>query len=319
MRIDPAIKALQADCHLQRQPQAAMIATADAWRARPEVSLAIAELQRFGEGAPLEGCPTLEAMFTGPDAAGDFAASLRRDFVEVLEREPFGQPAMRHGFDGSTSTLLLARSGRAQLILHAREPGGCTFDAASFSDALRYDAVLGGEAQARIVRRTLGPEAKKRPFHEEAIALKSGVRLALDLGSEALQVVSIARRLVTLRLHRFAAKLGPTREYRLCDGALLQQAAGDIRTSRHEMMLALLGRMEVAEAAPLMAEIALEDGDSSFRWQALRECLALETATGFRTLTALAQRLDDPLASPAGALRAQLVEAHPQLLSVETH
>jgi hypothetical protein len=83
------------------------------------------------------------------------------------------------------------------------------------------------------------------------------------------------------------------------------------------MMLALLGRMDVAEAAPLMAELALEDSDSSLRWQSLRECLALDTATGFLALAALARRPHDPLAGPAGALRAQLVEAHPQLLSLE--
>ena len=49
-----------------------------------------------------------------------------------------------------------------------------------------------------------------------------------------------------------------------------------------------------------------------------RECLALDTAAGFRALATLARLADDPLACPAGALRAQLVEAHPQLLSLET-
>jgi hypothetical protein len=224
---------------------------------------------------------------------------------------------MRHGFDGCASTLLLARSGRAQLILQAREPGEVAFTSASFSDALRYEAVLAGEAQARIVRPTLGRAARERPFHHEVLNLRAGTRLALDLSSEALQVLATCGRLVSLRLHRFAAEPEPSREYSLADGTLLQQSAGSIRTSRHEMMLALLGRMEVAAAAPLMAELALEEGDSSLRWQALRECLALDTAAGFRALVALARRPDDPLAGPAGALRAQLVEAHPQLLSLE--
>src|SRR5690606_11764647 len=142
MRIDPAIAALRADRRLQRRAQAAMIATCDNWRADPAAAGAVAELDRFGAGAPLEACPALEAVFTGPDAAPERTAALCRHFVAALEAEPFGQPAMRHGFDGSASTLLLARSGRAQLILQAWEPGEAAFTSVSFRDALRYEAVL---------------------------------------------------------------------------------------------------------------------------------------------------------------------------------
>ncbi len=318
MRIDPMIAALQADPRLQRRTQARMVATMEAWRADPAVAPAVAELERFGAGAPLEACPALEALFTGAQAAPELAAGLCRLVAAALVEEPWGHPAMRHGYDGAASTLLLARSGRAQLILHAREPGAADFTTVSFSDVLRYEAVLAGEAQARIVRSTLGPGARERPFHQEVLTLGAGTQIALDLTSEALQVIVTTRRLVSLRLQRFAAEAEPSREYRLADGALLHQAAGDIRTSRQEMMLALLGRMEAGEAAPLMAEMALEEGDTSLRWQALRECLALDTATGFRALVTLARRADDPLAAPAGALRAQLVEAHPQLLLLET-
>ena len=108
----------------------------------------------------------------------------------------------------------------------------------------------------------------------------------------------------------------PTREYDFATGALLRQAAGDVRASRHEAMLALLGRMGRAEAAPVMAAIAREPGDDSLRWQALRECLALDTAAGFAALCEVARAPDDPLAEPAGALRAQLLEAHPGLCSL---
>lgn len=52
------------------------------------------------------------------------------------------------------------------------------------------------------------------------------------------------------------------------------------------------------------------------RWQALRECLGLDSGAGFAALTGIAQRSDDPLAAPAGALRAQLLEAYPQLAEV---
>ena len=107
------------------------------------------------------------------------------------------------------------------------------------------------------------------------------------------------------------------REYALADGALLQQAAGDIRHSRHEMMVALLGRMKRREAAPLLAEIVVEEGADSLRGEALREALALDTAHGFAALCRVARSPLDPLAAPAGALRGQLIEAHPRLRAFE--
>jgi len=318
MHINPAIAALQADRGPQRRAQSAMFAACAAWRTDPGVTAAFAEMERFGAGAPLEACPALEALFTGPDAAPALAEALCRHFAEALPAEPFGHPPFRHSFDGALATLVLARSGRAQLILQAREPGEAAFTSVSFSDALRYEAVLAGAARARIVRRTLGPAAESRPFHTEALELAPGTRLALDRASEALQVLATHRRLVSLRLQRSAAEPEPSREHDLATGALIHQAAGNVRTSRQEMMLALLGRMEVGKAAPLMAEMALEEGDASLRWQALRECLALDTGTGFAALVAIARRAGDPLAAPAGALRAQLVEAHPPLLALET-
>lgn len=313
MRIDPAIAAMRRDPALQRRAQAAMAAAGDEWRREPAVAVMLAELERFGAGEPLETCPALDAAFIDREAAGDLAASLCGHFAGLLAQEPFGHPPFRHGFDGKVSTLLLASAGRAQLILHAREPGSYDHTSAGFSDALRYEAVLAGSAHARIVR--LG--GMPATISTESLKLAPSARLALDLSCEALQVLRVERRLVALRLHRLDAAPRPSREYSLGDGALLHQAASDIRTSRQEMMLALLGRMERREAAPEIAALAREPGDDSLRWQALRECLALDTAEGFRALRDVARCAGDPLAAPAGALRAQLVEAHPQLLALE--
>ena len=62
--------------------------------------------------------------------------------------------------------------------------------------------------------------------------------------------------------------------------------------------------------------MAEEAGSPHLRWQALRECLGLDSAIGFAALSAIARRSVDPLAVPAGALRAQLLEAYPQLAEV---
>lgn len=309
MRIDPAIAALQRDRALQRRAQAVTAAAGDAWRARPEVRAMLAEFARYGEGAPLESCPKLLALLTDDGAAVAATAALLRALCAALAAEPFGHPPFRHGHDRGTSTLLLARHGRALLVLHAAEPGHRRFEVVGFSDGERREAVLAGAARARIVRR----QGRFGRFAERPLALAPGLRLALDLREEALQVLMVERRLVALRLQRSAPRPGPSCEYDLATGALLRQAAGDIRASRHEAMLALLGRMRRVEAAPLMAAIAREPGDDSLRWQALRECLALDTAAGFRALGDVADSGDDPLVAPASALRAQLSAAHPEL------
>jgi hypothetical protein len=314
MRIDPAIAAMRRDSALQRRAQAAMKAAGDEWRREPRVAAALGDLERFGAGAPLEACPALDAIFTLGAEPQELTASLCRRVAAVLEREPFAHPTFRHGFDGSVSTLLLAATGRAQLILQAREPGRCDHDSAGYSDAMLYEAVLAGAADARVARLAGMPDGG---IATRSIKLLPGTRLALDLSAEAFQVLRVERRLVSLRLHRNDAAPRPSRCHAMTDGTLLQQAAGDIGTSRQEMMLAVLGRMERREAAPVMAAIARGPGDDSLRWQALRECLALDTVHGIRALAAVARTAGDPLVATAGALRAQLVEAHPQLLALE--
>lgn len=315
MRIDPAIKALQRDPALQRRAQHALIASCKAWRSEAPVATLIDELERFGAGSSLDQCPALDACFTGDGPGGELIEGLLDRMSAGLACEPFAQPPFRHAFDGNVSSLLLARSGRAQLVLHSREPGNWSTDSASFSDAQRFEAVLAGSATAQILRRAIPPG--DRPLDVEDIVLARGARLALALGEQALHITRVEQRLVCLRLHRFAADAAPTRCHALADGRLLHQSAGDMASSRQEMMLAILGRMKRTDAAPEMAALALGPGDTALRWQALRECLALDSGAGFVALSTVARRADDSLCESAGALRAQLVELYPELLQLE--
>ncbi len=291
-----------------------MVATFERWCSLPEVAPVLSELERYGEGEPLAACPALRTLFADRHSAPTFVGALVRHFCRTLADEPFGHPPLRHGYERGTSTLLLARRGRAHLVLHAREPGRRTFGSVTLSDGERREAVIGGLARARVVSRADSAE----PFAINSRVLCPGSRLALDLAREALQVLAAERRLVSLRLDRAAERPGPVREYALGQGALLRQASGDIRASRHEAMLAVLGRMNCREAVPVLAAIAAEDGADSLRWQALREALALDTASGFGALCAVARAAPDPLAAPATALRDRLAKAHPSLLSLET-
>lgn len=316
MEMNPFIAALRTDRGPQRKAQTAMEAARVAWRAESGGEQLAEELSRFGEGAPLEMCPLLEAMFTEAGEAERLMALLVRHYCAALKANPIGHPPFRHGFDGAAGTLLLARSGRAQLMIQAREPGRLDHRAYTFSDASRYDAVLAGEAQARIVRaRPAGGTAVQ--FDCEAISLRGGERIALDAASETLVIDSVYRRLVVLRLMRNAAESEPGREYDARSGALLSHSAGTIATSRQEMIVALLGRMGRTDAASEMGRLAMGQGDRSLRWQALRECLALDSAEGFAALGDMARAANDPLAANAGALRAQLLETYPQFAELE--
>ncbi len=256
-------------------------------------------------------------MFTQVGEAERLMALLVRHYCAALAANPIGHPPFRHGFDGAAGTLLLARSGRAQLMIQAREPGRLDHRAYTFSDASRFDAVLAGEGQGRIVRaRPAGGSAVQ--FDCEALSLRGGERIALDSASETLVIDAVERRLVVLRLMRSAAEPEPGREYDAASGALLSQSAGTLATSRQEMIVTLLGRMGRTEAAPEMARLATGQGDTSLRWQALRECLALDSATGFAALSEVARASDDPLAANAGALRAQLLETYPEFAELES-
>ena len=315
MQVHPYIAALRGNRAPQRQAQDAMKAAIVAWQAEPGVAAMLADFTRCGLGAPLEDCLALEALFDGSGQAEVLMAALTRHFCSALKAAPLGHPPFRNGYDGRSGTMLLGKVGRAQLVLQAREPGEITAPCATFTDILRYDAVLAGEAQGRILR-IHGPHEQVR-FSEEPITLRQGVHLAFDCNRETMLAERVTRRLVTLRLLQSPELPQPGREYCRETGQMIHQSAGTLASSRREMMAALLGRMERREAAPTLARMALDEPEQSLRWQALRECLALDAAEGFAALEAIARNQNDALAHPAGALRAQLLEQHPELATME--
>lgn len=315
MRVHPAIAALRSDRAPQRHAQAAMAAALNGWRAEPEARPVLAQLKDFGAGARLEQCPALDALFTGQGGAEALVASLVSHFCAGIAANPLAHPPFRNGFDGKVSSLLIASAGHARLLLLAREPGDYAFSSVTFFDDLRYEAVLAGQASAAVLR-IHGPAEQVR-FAEEPLSLQRGVRLGLDCASEALRVRHVERRLVTLCLVQGCAQPNPAREYDRATGRLLHMSAGSLATSRREMMAALLGRMQRRDAAPVLAGMVEREYDRSLRWQALRECLALDTATGFAALTRIARNPADSLYAEAAALHARLLEDYPQLAQVE--
>jgi hypothetical protein len=329
MQIRAELAALRGDDSPQRRAQAALMVTMDRWRAEPQPAAVLAELACFEAGLAIADCPALAALFTPGDPAGaQLVSSLVAAMMAELSADPLGHVPMRHSTDGTTSTLLIGQAGLATLTLVAIDAVGLARSPApvtiNYAPGEAWERVLGGSARAEMVTcvvndglPTIPAETADAVLEREPLELAPGVCLARDCRREALLLHGVAGRLVTLRLHRRRQGHDPVREYDLASGKLLHRAAASPAESRHELMISLLGRMGRTDAAPLLASMALGGDPDGLRWQALRESIGLDTATGFGALSTLARRREDTLATPAGALRAQLLESWPQLAALE--
>jgi len=321
VEIHAELQALRDDDAPQRHAQAELIALAEAWRARPAAARVLDALARFDGAGPLADSPPLAALF---DPAAPDARDLVDAFVAMtlgaMRRLPLGHPAFRHVAEASFAVLQLGRAGNStlSLVTHdgaalAARPAPVTAD---FAPIDTWDRVLAGTGRADLIEcRAL--DDQRADLAVRSLALGPDTVLARRAGRDVLQLRAVDGLMVTLRLQRRIAGAGATREYALADGALVHLAAGNPNDSRRELMMALLGRMGRADAAPLLADLAREPGSDSLRWQALREALALDTASGFAALVDVARSPGDALAPAAGALRAQLVEQWPQLAEIE--
>lgn len=319
MRVAPTIAALRGDCASQRHAQDALERAAQAWRDAPAVAAFLRDMERYGQGAPFADCPSLAALTADLAAArraiGDLAVRTSR----ALAAHPLAHVPFRHQLGEGFAVLQLARSGRAMLSLIRYAPPPPAAAAPPYSvcltDGERHELCLAGRAEARRVTVASGCEARANLAFAD-LPLAPGAAHAFAGRGETKIVDRIVRPLTLLRLFRQAVAPLPSLEYRLADGALLHRAAGECEESRSELMLALLGRMERRDAVPAMLGLVRE-GSDSLRWQALRECLALDSAAGFRELARIARDRADPLHAPAAALHADLAARHPGLAQLE--
>lgn len=317
MHIRPELWALRGDDTPQRQAQSALREVYEHWRTAGMGRQAEAEVAHFGNGAALEDLPLLSALFAPDDeSVFQFTGDLIGPLIERMAAAPLSQMPLRYSTDETFSSLLIARHGTATLVLQAIDGVGLarrpTPVSAAFPPRETLERVLAGTAEAIRVR-ALGLRPAGADLACEHIALEPG-SICHRFGTAETQLLRrVPTQLVTLKLQRRTNSIAVTHEYRLSDGQLIHQAAGSPRDSRLELSAALLGQMGRSDAAPLLAAMAEERGSTALRWQALRECLALDSAAGFAVLCRVSQDAEDPLAAPAGALRAQLLETYPQL------
>jgi hypothetical protein len=317
MIIHPELRALRADDGPQRAAQDAMVERVSVWREQPGVMALLDAVKAFASGGWEQSPDVLTRLFGEDDApARDLASDLVRVVTGALADNPLGHVPFRHFSDDTLATLQLAKAGDTALSLVAIDGAGLAKRAAAttadFSPSEVWERVLAGEARAVVIDRGVtGPDRAELAVSHRT--LRPGSLIVRDARSRHVRLDRVEGCLVSLRLQRRLPHGGPTREYALADGKLVHQAAGNPQDSRTELMMALLGRMGRTDAAPHLAGIACEAGSTALRWQALRECLSLDTAAGFGALSEVAQRPGDELAAAAGALRSQLIEAYPQL------
>lgn len=316
MRIDPAVRALRCNSASQRAQSALERAKAE-WREDDRNRVIFEQLIRFGQGDDLARCPALHRLLVQPGKAAAMTDHLVAKMLPEMAAHPLGQIPFRHQYSGGIATIQLAVAGQAalSLVMYERCSGKARVQTVCFTDSERYEIALAGAGRLQIVSRT-NRSSGLAQISCRPMDFAAGQSLSMCGRSTAKFIEQVDHRLIILRLSRTAAAPWPSQEFRLSDGALVHQACADRRASRHEMMLLLLGRMGRRDAAPVMAQMA-RDGSDHVRWQALRECLALDTAQGFAALCAVARDPQDSLSANAGALHAQLINAHPRLALFE--
>ncbi|MXP13699.1 hypothetical protein GRI44_02885 [Altererythrobacter confluentis] len=317
MRIDPIVRALRSEPAPQRKAQTQLLKARSQWQKSDRNRAILADLTKYGSGCDLRDCASLDALFSHVGPARIFAASLENTLVPVLAEHPLGHVPFRHQYAGSMAIIQIAAHASAalSLVLYEQTDTAALPTTVCFTDSDRHEMALAGSAHMQHVCWTAASEVdaklSSRPF-----VFAKGDALSLAGIHETKQVLQVDGSLVVLRLSRTAPTPLPSVEFRLSDGALVHQASGDRRDSRHELMLALLGKMGRVDAAPVLAEMTV-NGSDALRWQALRECLALNTASGFAALSALSRKPGDSLAADAAALKHALVTAHPALARME--
>jgi hypothetical protein len=280
-------------------PQPRCDAALAAWRARPEVAAIMAALARYDAGDALEDIPALSLLTRDHDAARVLVGGLTTMLIDALRAEPLAQLPLGHSAAPGMARLRLASAGRATLTLAAYTRRAHSLPkSVLFEDCAVHELVVAGAGRA-----ALHSIADGRLVSEER-ALAPGTRLTRDGPDAARQIIAVTQPLLMLQLTHEPLHPAPSREVALADGRLLKTISGCKRTSQQLMALAVLGALGHRAA------------DRDLRWEALRQCLALDAARGMTLLAALTGDGDDALAAPAAALHHQLLARRPDLAAL---
>ena len=310
LQVHPDIARLRSNGALQPRTDAALTQ----WRnTRP--AIAVTEgLAQFHQGAALADVPFLARLMRDHATAQAFAEALVTPFLAALQAEPLAQLPLGHSSGLGMARLRIATHGRAGLTLLAIARRARALPVSVlFEDCEAHEIILAGEGEAAVHRR----EAER--LATEAQACKPGTRFDRHGADAARQIIAVTRPLVEMQLTREAVHRRPSQEIALADGALLKVISASKASSQHMMALGVLGALEHHAALHPMARLAKDvAADRDVRWEALRQCLALDAGQGLAVLAALADDPGDVLNAPAASLQRQLMATLPDLAAVLT-
>ena len=314
MFVRDELKALRGDDREARTHRVAMEEALEDCRREPRLAAVLEELLRYGEGGDFAHCPALVALFEHTRAARDILRPLIGRLTALHRAYPLAQLAFRHRSQAGAHVLQIAAKARATLSLVLQDAAAFSeLPIATFVDAEQREMVLAGKASACL----FAIEAEDRgrvTLSSVRTELQSGARMKCTGPRQSRLIQPSHDSLLTLRLARAAGSPGPTRRVDVRSGRIVHRASGNATDSRAELAMLLLGRMGRSDALPVLAA-RTRTGDAQLRWQALRQCLALDAATGLSLLERIAKDHADPLCQAARALLAQLQRERPSLLS----
>ena len=315
MHIDPALGEFAGDSRAQAAAQDHVLAARAEWQARPQVARVLADCRTLRDTGDFGRCSVLDALIH-EGAAQEFVAHFLSAMLAAWRDRPLAQLPFRHSYAAGQGVIHIHRDGPVTLALMlversaAEEPRSI-----AFSDCDRREVVLAGSGMALHYRWREGA-----PPGVESLALAPGTVLKGD-AERARAIVRLDAPLVLLRIARDPERPLNTREVALATGRIVHRASPSPADGRAELAAALLGAMGRTDAASALAryargEAACGQAGEGARWQALRNALALDTATGFEALCAIAQRDDDLIACEAAALSDRLCTTYPQLANM---
>ena len=308
MQIHPMISKLRS----AHAPQPCTDGALTAWRSLPDVAAISVALARFDAGEALADLPPLARITTDHAAARGFVDAFIGPLMAAIKAEPLAQLPIGHSTAQGLARLRLASHGRSALTLVALARRAETQPpSVLFEDCTVHEIVIAGHASALLHRRT-GARLKSA-----AITLTPGTAMTRSGLHETRQITAITHPLLLLQLTCEAARPAPSQEIALADGAVIKTISGCKVTGQNIMALGVLGALAHRPALAEMERLALDSAAlRDLRWEALRQCLALDAPRGLAVLAVLAARVEDPLRPPAASLQHQLVTAHPDLAAL---
>ena len=314
MFVRDQFKALRGDNREARTHRVAMEEALEDCRREPRLAAVLEELLRYGEGGDFAHCPALVALFEHTGAARDLLRPLIGRLTALHRAYPLAQLAFRHRSQAGAHVLQIAARGHATLSLVLQDQdAGAEHIIATFADADQREVVLTGKANACLFE-IVAEERDRVILNSVRTELQSGARMKCTGPRQSRLIKPSHDSLLTLRLARTAGRPRPTRRIDVRSGRIVHRASGNAADSRAELAMLLLGRMGRDDALPVLAT-RTRTGDAQLRWQALRQCLALDAATGLPLLERIAKDHADPLYQAAWALLAQLQRERSSLLS----